>query len=500
MSERIGISIALAAIVALLLIGVLTPDYSGYAVAIACPLICLVFTRVDPVRLACAVIVMSPLAHTLKRAIYTFGDQPSAAYYAVAASPSVVALLLFLVVFRRRGTPLSWSGRFLVIFALIAAGTTMARTLGLGAAAGLFTYLAPAILYFVGFYIPEKALAPMARTAVRVGVASILYGGWQFLRGPTFIDRAWAERAANVSTQAAAVLDSIYQSSNSNNLFRPHSFDSDPFTWAVSLITMVALAGMAGLQNSNSRLFKSAIPIAIVGLPLCLFRSPLFGFVAMIAFFYAIRARRIKGPGFFIAFLAISGVLVVGLGQYLVTNFGGLDALRGGGLESRFLGVGTLEARVQAGTYLAEALDQYPIVGAGLGASASGGTRDSDTNVSEIAWSHNIVVDLVYTSGGIGALCFFVFLFRFFAEVMRMCKLRQDPAAFRVGCWAAAAVCSFFLMGFTMGAAFLDNDFFLLAGIGAGWAARRRFALRRGSPVSIPVTRVNLRKLQPVRA
>jgi len=475
--QRLGVVALISAGVSLIVLALLYPVYLGFAVAAAGPLICVAFSGLDATRLACAFLVFAEMAHTLKRFVFVFGEQSQAAYYAIGLGPFFVAAILFWVVFRKRKCPLPKSARWLLAFVAVAGSTTLYRSLEFGAFAGLFSYTAPMMVFFASAYLPDRAVEKLAKTAIWLGCVSVLYGFWQLAMGPTFIDVAWAENTQEFSTEGAKVFDYLHPANSlaTDNLFRPYSFHSDPFAWAMSLSAMVALAGMSRSgRGARSNYIAWALAIALVGLPMCLSRSPIIGYLAMIIFSIAIRTRLLRGPASLSLTLVALAIVVVGLGQYLVDNFAFLDLERDSSIESRYLTVGTISARTGAGAFLLDALSEYPLLGAGLGSSATGSTKDTDSVHDELAWSHNIIVDIIFTCGGIGAVLFFGFIYKYLVEIFVMFKRRQDPDAARVGCWALSAVAGFVLTGFASGAVFMSYDFFLVAGVGAGWAMRRR--------------------------
>ena len=340
---------ALAGSVTVLLTGFLAPEYFGYALAGFSVLLCIGLSGLRPVKLACAFLVLSVMVHTLKRSVFLVGEPSKGSYYALVAGPVCVAILLLFLLFTGKGrVRLPGSAFALLAYLMVAVVTTLLQSREFGAQAALFEYVVPTLLYFVGLNLPESAIGPLSRTAVRLAIASVAYGLWQFIVGPTFIDTAWAEKAQNISVQAVTVSQTLGGSAGlaSRDIFRPYSLHSDPFAWALSLATMVALAGMAAPKtDSHSRWFPPSIMIALVGLPICLSRSPIFGFVAMLIFYLAVRKRYFKSPGLLVLTLAVAGIVAVSASQYVVDRFGFRESRDDTSVESRYLTVGTLSAR-----------------------------------------------------------------------------------------------------------------------------------------------------------
>jgi hypothetical protein len=480
--------IALSGAITLLFTILFAPGSVGYVVAASVLLLAIAFSGLDPVRLVCACFALSIMAHTLKRAIFLAGDQPRGAYYAIVATPIVLAAILTLLLWPKRRFHFPTSGVFLIAFIAVAVANTLVRSRQFGAAAGLFQYIGASVFYFAGLCLPDRALKPLAKTCFRVGLASLAYGLWQFLSGPTLVDIAWANRASDFSGLANRVLSQINPSSDlySDRLFRPYGLHSDTFAWGLSLVTLVVMAAISETRRRSQLRFPVAASlIAIAGLGIGLSRSPIAGFLACTIFAFAAYRKWLKSPILMVAALSVASVLIVTVGQYLTSRFVNLDESRQQDtIAARYLQVGTISARTNAGAQFLTALSENPIFGQGLEASAAGTSKGGDVDPDELALSHNIAVDLIFVSGGLGALCFFGFIYHFFGEVLALRRSSNDPLAVAVSCWIFGAVGGFLITGFLSGAAFLNSDFFLLMGIGAGWAARRKLQ-QRPRPVII---------------
>ncbi len=417
-------------------------------------------------------LICQSLVHLLKRAIFLFGPQPRAVYYGVQFFPTAVLLLGGAVALRRlRRWGLPPSGRALALF--VALGTAM-TALSVGQvpwAEGLMALhqqLLPSLMFFVGLTLTQEDLVRAARTMGILAAVSAVYGAAQLAGGPTPLDEAWAREAYSYSLHGSKVFAFLEGTTQD---FRGYSYFADPLTWGFVLVAGLAGAFVAHQCGRISRAALVAISSAVLaGLVFGMTRTVWAGLGAAAAIYFLLRFRPLRRAWLVYGLLLGGFGATVLVGDTLYQRYfleRRLPAFQNV-LASRYLTVGTIEARTGAWRALQEVVASSPILGRGYGVMFYASRNREAAQILRPPVSHNFLVETVYSVGVPGALVFLVFLWRWLGEGFAAVRAARDARLRRAGLALIAFVAGQTLTGYLNGPNFLTFEYFLFMGALAG--------------------------------
>ncbi len=471
-----------APLVALLALAATLPGLqAAFLAALLFPAL-IAFSRFRVDGLAAAFLICQSLVHLLKRLIFVLGPQPHAVYLGIQLLPSVVVLLLSAVAMKQlRGRKLPWSARLLAAFLALSVALTLRGLADLPwliVLSAIHQYLLPFLLYFAGLTLTPSRLARVGRTMAILACLSVVYGLVQLAGGPTALDRAWANETYSFSIHGGKVFAYLEGAALE---FRSYSYYADPLTWGFALLAGLAGAAAARRLGRMSRaMFAVAGLVMLAGLFFTLTRTVWVGLAVALAVFGLLARPGLRRPWLVFALVMGSFAGVVTAGGFVYREFfleRRIQAFRSP-ILTRYLTVGTIEARTSAWNALKEAAEASPVWGQGYGVMLwVNRNRDVSQEHRQLV-SHNFLVELVFNTGIPGALLFLGFFWQWLREAFRALGLSANPGHRRVIRWLIAFAAGCMVTGYLNGPSFMTGEWFLLlgamAGLGRHWSARVR--------------------------
>jgi O-antigen ligase len=449
--------------------------HGGLAICMAAALglVLVSTTRFDPTNLIIAFVVSQPAVGFLKRAIFLMGPQPSRIYHVIQG----ICTLLFLLALVTSARRLSWarlpiSGRILLAYLAVSWLTTL---LVPGASAyertiALLTRALPPAAFFVGLAIGMGGLLRVARVVLVIVLASVAYGAFHFVYGPSPVEQAWATHMRDASLQAGKLYAHIagHRVLGEVPEFRVFSFYSNPLDWGLFLLSSMVLLALSRIHRHLSEPAAwLGIAAAGAGLVLTLSRSPIAGLSVMIGVLLLLRVRALQRPWVLMGLIAAAFACVIAGSNFLIATFG--DAtLPDQVVARRFLTVGTLEDRVHAWKLLLLAAQESWLIGRGYGQAWILTHKGMD----DLMGSHNFVVDLVLYVGLPGLFLLVLFYVRWLRESLTALRSTRSRVTSQTICLFTAFSIGFLSIGFFSGDRILTCEFFLMMGALSSWLAR----------------------------
>ena len=428
------------------------------AVFLGAPVIFLLFWSLNCgiERALLAYLVVHVFADTLKRLVVIFGPEITVAQYVPLG-----VKLAFLIILGARGLARRVADRrmdgpdraLLVFLVLSVLGILVSGSLSITAKVLLFPFTVGPFLVYYAFR--EAVRVPgwqprFLRNFAVLGLISAGYGAMQFVWGPTWIDKAWAEISHGFSIQAK----NVHLAITTDTPLRPYSFFADHFSYGYFLVASL----LAVLAGSWPR--KSATRFLVVG------------FIAAALLAAMTRAAWTS----VLMTVAVAGLLAVGgslqrflphlvLGLYLIltlainplyeTVFSSQSFVSAA--ERQLFSLGTLEARKDAAGAFAAAAQRYPILGDAGEASGTyfitaklSGDLSEASDRHAVDDAHNFLVSLVVKAGLPGLVSFLVFL---------IFILGRSARSGGRSVWFVAGTCGLFLAGVAASGTFLSGFF-----------------------------------------
>jgi hypothetical protein len=335
-------------------------------------------------------------------------------------------------------------------------------------------------MFFVGMLVTPRHFARIGRTIAVLAGLSVVYGLIQLGSGPTFVDRAWASETSSYSIQGGKVFAYLEGVSPE---FRVYSYYADPVTWGFSLLAGLVGAALAREQARMSRWFwLTLVALVLAGMFSTQTRTVWVGLLVTAGVFVLFRYRAFRRP-WLVFCLSMGSFAVVVLGGDLVYRELFLAQrlpLFENALTTRYLTVGTIEARTSAWSALQDAIRTRPVIGQGHAAMLYA-IRDAEA--ARLGWktvSHNFLVDLVRNAGVPGALLFVWFYLQWLREGFAVFRGTLDTRLKRSVLWIIAFSVGSVISGYLNGANFMTYEFFLILGLLTGCATHPRLVdLRR---------------------
>jgi hypothetical protein len=440
------------------------------------------------------------LIHLLKRAIFLFGPQRQDVYFSIQILPSVILLLMLATLRRRKSSHLSRPEVFLlcyVVWELTITAISPAKVPVAARFAAVYQDLLPVTLFFVGRRIPVASLARIGVLWAAFLLVSVAYGAWQFVGGPTFLDRAWAFGAGEFSLQAGKTLTAI---TSPAGVFKIYSFFPDPLIWGYFIcVAVVGATATRWLKRMSALHWWIVILAATVGMVLTLSRSPWVLYLSLPPVFWLMRKKTARNRLLIAALLSVAFVAVIFGGQRFLDDYfdpyGGLNSQNT--LIDRYATVGTLSARTWALDVFTLIRNQFSIFGAGHGFSmayvSQFGIEDSD-----LQKSHNFLVDLFLYGGLPGLLLWVSFFFSWLKDAFVAIDQETRAPLYNIRCLIVAFALGACLEGFFAGLTFTISTFYLVLGMAVSLystapltnGGRRPFSSRVISLKSVPPDRI----------
>lgn len=437
------------------------------------------FSRLNLTNLAVSYILSDHIFQFVKRCIFLFGTPSRTSYYSFQALPAVLlGLGLLASLFVLKDYRLPASAKVLLAFLLVSVGNTL-----LSPGASLFARLGgtaqhtfPITAIFLGMVIPLGAWKRIGALLLGLIVLSSVYGTYQFVHGPTALDRAWAQQAAGYSIEAGKV---FYYTWLGTGEFRAYSYLGDHLTWGFFLV--VAFVGVIfarSLRLAPQRWVYIALPFTMVGIFVAQTRTVWVAFLATMLIYRVMTLRGFRRPLLVITGLFVGFAVVIYGGRWADEHV--ISRITSNALINRYLTIGTIEARTSAAELFIRVLPTHLFVGEGLGTSGdysalSNGQGNADY---EAQFSHNIFVDFLLYMGLPGVLLIVAFFYAWLREAFWLISV-SDPLRASGLRWLVALFVGMWFTGALNGSTFMGGLFFLVVGVVTGEVMR----LRRESAV-----------------
>jgi hypothetical protein len=431
------------------------------------------FSRLDITNLAITYVLGDHIFQFTKRCIFLFGTPSRTSYYSFQLIPALMlALGLAGSIFVLKRYRLTLSTKYLIAFLLVSIGNTLIFSRGASATAklgGVAQHTFPIMAIFLGMAIPLSAWKRLGALLLFLIIVSSTYGVYQYIHGPTFLDIAWASQAAGYSIEASKVYDYLY---GAGGEFRAYSYLGDHLTWGFFLV--VAFVGVIFarcLRLIPKRWVYIAIPFTVAGILVAQTRTVWASFLATLIIYRLMTMRFFRRPLLVITALFIAFAGVVYGGQWASTHL--ISRISSNALVTRYLTVGTIEARTSAIELFVRLLPSHWIFGQGLGASADySGLSSGATNIDfEAQFSHNMFVDFLLYMGLPGVILIILFFYAWLKEAFWLASI-SDPARAAGYRWLIALFVGMWLTGALNGSTFMGGFFFLTIGVVTGEAMR----------------------------
>jgi len=416
------------------------------------------------------------LADALKRLVIAVGPDASLAQYVpLGLKFSLVLVIgvrgLCVRVAARRMDVADTALAAFVAFRVL--GLVTSDSLGLTAMALLTPFTIGPILVYYAFREADRSPGwreRFLRTLTGLGVAAAIHGIFQYVHGPTWIDRAWAEASHAYSIQASNVWHAV----DTGGAMRPYSFFSDHFSYGFFLVaSLFALA--AGLWPRRPALRFGTASLLLVALALAMTRSAWATIVLVTAAAAALsvagRLKRLLPAAAVLSYVVLTLAI-----NPIYEEWFPRQSFRSETAALAF-SLGSLEARADAADAFLNAVERYPLVGDAGEASGAyfitakiSGDLEAEVENRVFEDSHNFLVGAVSRSGLPGLIAFLVFL-------VAVLKHGGNHSGREV--WIVSGALGLFLIGTVASENFLTGFFF-------AWCAftlPREVASNAGRPI-----------------
>lgn len=422
-----------------------------------------------------------------KRAIFFSGPQSAYGYYTVALIPIVLTLFLAcLVLATGQVNVIPVSARWLLGFGIWAALGTLVVGEGVGVAraAAVASRIGPIAGFFVGLAMPigSSRFSKVLTSIWLAALATVPYGLFQFVNGPTTLDSIWARHVSNISTQGGKVAAYL---AGTNADWRAFSYHADPNIWGMFLVVgVVAYMASRGRRESAGghlaaearfrELLHPVIPVLLAtGMVVSLTRTSWLALGGTVVTYVALKNMSKLRPALIFGVLLGAGMAAQLVGSWLYGLF--LAESIPGSIDSRILAravsFGSVEARLGALTTLPTALIEYPIFGRGLAYSDYFLESLAGREVGNVG-GHNVLLELSVSTGAVGLVLFGGFVYNWLKE-QRAAETRSLVYG-NARYWIIAFVVGFIFTGYTNGITFMNLWFFLFAGSAAAELSPKR--------------------------
>jgi len=442
-------------------------------------LIALLLSKADIANLLIAFIITDHFCQFFKRFIFLWGPQSHTLYYAVQLLPNFFILIAMFLVFRpltrMRVTP---SSKMLVAYAGASLLASLINIRAVPLEAGLgglhqATMLISAL--FIGMMLPLTIFEKLGRIFSALVLISVPFGVYQFIAGPTAMDRAWAEAMHDYSIEAVKVWEAMTVSGTE---FRAYSYYADHTTWGLFLsLAIIVVIISATLGMFRKKWLYIVVPTALVGLIVCETRTAWLALLGALIVYRLITTRLLRRPMLLIVGVLSSFAVVVTVGDYVThhVNVGVFSSA----LATRYATVGTMAARTSAWKLFARNLPTHWLLGTGFGY----GTSDPNVSMSDEAFSHNMYVELLVTTGLPGLFLLLGFFYFWIKEAFWVARMGTKGVS-RAALWSISLAVGMLLTGSVQGTNFLTIYLCVMLGFISGEWLRLKSLL---SPVQIPV-------------
>lgn len=284
---------------------------------------------------------------------------------------------------------------------------------------------------------------------VRLGVAAAVYGLYQVVVGPSWIDRAWAEASNAFSIQA----ENVWVAMTTGATMRPYSFFADHFAHGYFLVAaLLALLVRPSLWTRAARITIGVILLTALAVAMtrAAWTAVSFALAAVVVMRLLPSVRRLLPA----ATLGVYVVLSLAVTPIYDRFFPEQEFASA--TTARAFSLGTLAARRDPGTAFLDAARRYPLLGnpgeaAGVRLVTAKLGRDLAAAEEEERFddAHNFLVSVAGAAGLPGTLAFVVFL---------LLVLRAGARSRGRG--TVAAVVGLFLAGVAGSGTFVAGFFF----------------------------------------
>lgn len=421
-----------------------------------------------------AFIWSTSLVHLFKRAIFLFGSGSQFLYYGIQILPA--CLLVLLILWRRAQSPARVTppgGPWILAWAAWAVFNTLflsAGAPGFARIAALHDRTVPILLFFLAASLPHTSLTSIRilRALVISASVTVSYALVQFVNGPTLLDRRWAEATADFSIQGQKTflfIEGVLQD------WRAYSYFADPLTWGLFLFAAIVALWLLRFHRAVSHRTTICFTLfLVVGLIVCLTRTPWVALLALLAVFFLLARRIMQRPAALILLLVVAFVALLGVGTLLYESAFRAFQITDSQFLQRYLAIGSVEARLGAWESLKNALSQSWLFGIGYGYEQYYMERVTGVDPGDVG-GHNFLVELIVHTGLPGLLLFLTFLWTIFREGaawLRSSPPQQDAAPRLL----LAALLAFVITGYLNGGSFINYYFYLFAGLLVGEVTR----------------------------
>jgi hypothetical protein len=309
------------------------------------------------------------------------------------------------------------------------------------------------------------ALEKTGKTLAVLGVISALYGVLQFISGPTPIELRWAQASGDISIGADQLVAALTNRHGSVFIWRPIGMQADAFTFGLFLLNVLALTWLlCEMDLIPRRIFVLLGLVLLGGIFASIVRGIWAATVVVIA--YALLARRFRwlGKPWIVLGLMVAAFWIVNEAAGILYNFRALTAQFNNPLVARIFTLGTLEARMRAGSNFWLALPGLLWRGYGYAASPwitnkFGGFQALPANFGE----HNVVVEMLWLFGLPGLLLFFIVNYQVVANIWN--AFRNSNHAKGVIAVTSAYIFGMYVSGLINGGVYLNPIFFFVIGV-----------------------------------
>ena len=419
-------------------------------------------SKLKTANLVIAYIIADHLCQFLKRLIFVVGPQTKMVYYGFQLLPTLLLMIAgmsALTIVVRKKLPLSAKIFIGYMATSVVASILNVRAVPLTAwLSGLGDGLIPFGSILIGIALPLTIFRRLSRLFIFFIVVSVIYGMFQFLTGPTLIDRAWATATHDYSIEGFKVYDRIYGKGTD---FRPFSYYADHTTWGLFMaLACIVLIASVSLDMLPKKALYFVIPFGLAGLVICETRTPWLGFLGALGVYWLIKKRGFRRPMLLILGVIASFGIVVSLGTYMTQHFyfGFANSIL-----NRYATVGTMEARTSAWRLFVRNLPAHWLIGTGFGFASS----DPNVSMAEEIYSHNMFVSILVVSGLPGLILFLAFFYQWIKEAFWVVRMSSLPIA-RATLWIIGLTVGMLLTGNVQGPLFMSNYLCLLLGIFSG--------------------------------
>lgn len=352
---------------------------------------------------------------TLKRMFFLSPDENYFGQYVplgLALACSIVISIKGIHARHREG--LDFTDKALLAFILaLAAGIIFSQTLSLDAKVIMLAFAVTPYSIFYAFRAAGKDpgfLPGFCKAMVIFGLIAAVYGLPQFIWGPTWIDRHWAESSGDFSVNAQTVLSAI----TSGAVMRPYSLFSDHFTYGYFLVAaFIALLAGEWPHQTVAKILVGLILLIALGTALT--RTAWIALLMALILIALFRHVQISSKLTPFAVLGLYILLTFSIGFAYERWFPRQD-LDEGHIGQAFT-LGTLAVRRNADDAFYAGLKQFTLLG-DFGASGGAywlkakfsGDLKKEVASRDFDDAHNMLINLLSQAGIPGLLAFLLFL------------------------------------------------------------------------------------------